>query len=174
MLYGKMCGDFTALLRKSTIALTLAIALSATSCKTQKTASVQTSSLTRYDSTLTVKADSAGASLAVGHTVSNEDIEQTTETVEWSEPDTAGRQHPVRTTRNRTVVRRFVKTDTANATSAVSSNTVSRAASGQTAESAAVQAESKTRTTRHLWLVWLLLGVAVAMVVKRIFKHYGK
>lgn len=127
-----------------------------------------------YDSTLTVKADSAGAILAAGHTVSNEDIEQTTETIEWSAPDTAGRQHPVRTTRNRTVIRRTCKTDTSNASRAVRSKTVSRAASGLAEEQAAVQTESKTRTTRHLWLVWLIVAVAVAIVVKRILKHYGK
>ena len=171
MLYGKMYAGLPAPLKKSTIALTLATVLCATSCKTQKTASVQTNSLTQYDSTQTVTTDSAGESLATGLTVSNEDIEQTTETVEWSEPDTAGRQHPVRTTRTVTNARRNSQSCTTNTNSTVRTSTAHSSTTGQTIEQTAEQTESKTRTMRNLWLVWLIVGVAVAMAVKRTLKN---
>ena len=128
----------------------------------------------QYDSTLTVTADSVGASLAIGHTVSNEDIEQTTETVEWSEPDTAGRQHPVRTTRTVTTARRNSQNSTSNANSIVRTSTMHSSATGQTTEQSTSQTESKTQTTRHLWLVWLIVGVAVAMAVQRTLKKLNK
>lgn len=125
MHYEKMCAVLRALLRKSTIALTLPIVLCATSCRTQKT-TTQTATLTiQKDSAATTVTDSTAALMATVSTVDAEDVEQTVETVEWSEPDSLGNQHPVRTTRTATTRRRRTE-QSAVAGAAVSRRTVER------------------------------------------------
>lgn len=106
MHYEKMYAVLRALLRKSTIVLTLPIVLCATSCRTQKT-TTQTATLTiQKDSAAEIVTDSAAVQVATVSTVDAEDVEQTVETVEWSEPDSLGNQYAVRSVRTVTTVHR--------------------------------------------------------------------
>jgi hypothetical protein len=56
----------------------------------------------------------------------------------------------------------------------VRTSTAHSSTTGQTIEQTAEQTESKTRTMRNLWLVWLIVGVAVAMAAQRTLKKLNK
>ena len=112
------------------------------------------------------------------HTATNETRTEQTETIDWSAPDSLGRQYPLRTAKTTTTTRRGQRNDiqtpvTDNRTAAT--HTVSEEQTDtQQQEQTKTDSKVKTETTTPAWVIWLILGIIAAMtiIVLLALKHY--
>ena len=181
--YVKTCANLHALLRKSTIALTLLIALFAVSCKTSKMAtksalSVQTeqkNDLEQHTVSQT-EVQTSSQSSDTGNTTTNIDevIEETT----WSQPDSTGKQYPVKTTKTTRQThsdkQNNIQTNEDNTTTSVTQTDVED--KSETATNLEEQKENKTntKTKTPAWIIVFIIGVLaiVGIIVLLILKRY--
>lgn len=183
MRYEKMYGSSIERLRKSTIVLMLLIALFVGSCKVKKTEQqTQREQQVEQKNDLLIECESESRRGMMqrgdSRTKTDEIVEEIIEEIEWSVPDSVGRQYPTST---RTVSRTNQKRQHVDRTRQAESVThwierqTTEATCEQTTEErqeSVVEEEEKIRTP--LWLVAFIVGIVavVGIIIYLFLKRY--
>ena len=181
--YVKMCANSHALLRKSMIALTLLIALFVVSCKTVKnTTQTAQSQLTEQKNdleqhtSLQTDAQTSFQSLDTGTT--NTEVDEVVEETTWSEPDSTGTQHPVKTTKTHrhtgSTKQNNVQTSSDSETHTAAQSDVNDNSKIKTKTKEQTEIETETKTSTPAWVIALIAGIfaVILIVVLVVLRHY--
>lgn len=181
--YVKMCADSTALLRRSMIALMLPLALCAVSCKTVKN-STQTALSQQTDQKNDLKQHTSSqtdvqTSFQLSDTgTTNTEMDEVIEETTWSEPDSAGTQHPVKTTKTHrhtgSSKQNNVQTTSGSDIQAAAQSDVNDHSKIRTKINEQTDSQLTTKTNTPAWLIALIIGIiaVVAIIILFILRHY--
>lgn len=181
--YVKMCANSHALLRKSMIALTLLIALFAVSCKTVKNTtetalSQQTEQKNDLEQHTSMQTDAQTSFQSSDTGTTNTEVDEVVEETTWSEPDSTGTQHPVKTTKTHrhtgSTKQNNMQTTSGSKTHAAEQSDINDNTKTKIRTDEQTDSETTTKTSTPAWVVWIIIGIfaVILIVVLVILRHY--
>lgn len=181
--YAKTYAGLPVLLKSLRSVLMLLIVLSFTNCKTVKNAEKtarceQKEQKNDIEQHTSLQTDTQTSFQSSDTGTTNTEVDEVVEETTWSEPDSTGTQHPVKTTKTHrhtgSTKQNNVQTSSDSETHTAAQSDVNDNSKIKTKTKEQTEIETETKTSTPAWVIALIAGIfaVILIVVLVVLRHY--